>query len=145
VPVPVGLRGHILQRLDAERRDHQKRRLLRAASYAAALAASVVGVAIAAWTLTASRVEELDLDALRQHVVLQSTNPEYVQQWFKETHGIDLVPPEETPRGKLDYARLSGYDLGYLQGKRVPVMQFTRGSFSSMASACHSSRTRAWA
>jgi hypothetical protein len=120
VPVPAGLRGRLLARLEAERGAWYRRRLVRGAGALAAAAGVVfaVGLALGWWD---RRLPAVDVEALAYHAAQEANeaSPEQVERWFRQQFGVHTVAPVQ-----FNYALLASYGLADFQGRRVPQLLF---------------------
>jgi hypothetical protein len=123
VPMPNGLKGRLLERLKAERGPARRRWVARVAGVAGVAAALLLGVGL--WALLSrGRPTTVDLAVWQGQVANKTSNdPNWIEQWFQDTHGVVMA----TPRS-LDYSLLVSYDLVTLpDGKQVPKLLFVRG------------------
>jgi hypothetical protein len=120
VPLPEGLRGRLLDHLNAERRRSYRRQAL---VYAGGLsvAASLIVVALLWWNRPSHR-EGVNLEtAWNANFWQNGSPPERVQEWFQERYHRQTVPPVG-----FNYNSLKFYDLVEFEGKRVPLLFFVR-------------------
>jgi hypothetical protein len=122
VPVPEGLDGRLLGRLDAERREASRRRWLRRLAVGGAAAAClVVAVGGALWFRSRPPVLEVGPLAGPAEDISLGPSAERVRASFQRYWGIDTFPP-----ARFDYRQLSDYDVVLVQGRRVPKIVFRR-------------------
>jgi hypothetical protein len=123
VPMPEGLHDRILARIQSERGDQQRRWLgwtVRAAAVAALVLLTVwIGVI---WY--AKKPRALDLWELQEEMFTRDTSadPGKVAAWFHEHYKLKTTAPTG-----FNYRFLKHYDLAECQGRRVPMLFFTRG------------------
>jgi len=123
VDVPIGLRERILDRLESERGDRQRRRL----GWTVRVAAAAAVVLLAVWFgFSWFRHRPQPLDTERQHAQwfarMTSPGPRKVEAWFKEDFDLATVAPSD-----FNYAYFKDFGIASCQGQRVPSMYFARG------------------
>jgi hypothetical protein len=125
VPIPDGLRGRLLTRLEVERSKYYRRLAGQGARF---LAAAVIFLAVA-WFLFnrfASRTPPLNLQGLLDEVSQQQNarGSEPVDNWFRNQRAIHTIAPTQ-----FDYRWLTYCESAPCQGKRVPMLLFERNGF----------------
>jgi hypothetical protein len=117
VSVPEGARSRLVARLRATDRWSMARSRAAAVAVAAALF-------LAAWVgVRSGERERVDLHGAWVAANEQyRSQPDRVQAWFHDTYRICTVAPSG-----FNYDCLVFYDLADFQGKRVPLLLFTRG------------------
>lgn len=129
VPVPVGLRNRLLERLKADSVPTRSRWLLRTVATVGVAAALLLGVGL--WAMLArSQPTRLDIAGLQGLLAAKTTNPnaDWVEAWFQDTHGVVMVAPRAFGQNPLDYSLLLDYDLVTLpNGRLVPKLVFVSG------------------
>jgi hypothetical protein len=129
VPLPVGLRQRIMDRLRKDRAASRRRWLVRAGSVAAAVGlVALSGLLWAALSVPALPVEQILNDA---HEFQASRDSANVTRWFQEKYHVSAEAPREIGDVPLNYFYLADYGLESLQGKLVPRLLFVRGSNSA--------------
>jgi hypothetical protein len=119
VPVPEGLSARLRECLQTERRNWYVRRL----RFAAVATAAVVALGVWLGTIWRNRNwPEPDVYTLREQVAsVNQRSAKQVEEWFREQYGLEITAPPD-----FNYALLTHYDLANCQGKRVPLLLFTR-------------------
>jgi hypothetical protein len=119
VEIPADLRQRLLDRLDADRADRQRRRagqIVRLAALAAAILLAVVGWHV--WRQ--AHLPRLTPEAIEASVPQPTSAPslEEVQAAFKRM-GVTMAPPSG-----LNYTKLVAFGLTDFQGEQVPLLLF---------------------
>jgi hypothetical protein len=131
VPLPVGLRQRVMDRLARDRSVAWRRWGLRAVGSAAAL----VLVGLSWWVWAALSVPPLSVTEIQEDAFSRSKgsglDSEKVSAWFREKYRVSTEMPREIGEGRLNYNYLVYFDLGYLQGKQVPMLIFQKGGDSA--------------
>lgn len=128
VPLPTGLKNRLLDRLNRQR-GLAHRRWAAAAAGLSVAAALLLGFALWAF-LTGPPPVPVDIAVLGETVAVKTSNPtpEWVEQWFAQTHRVSLVAPRTFGQHQLDYTLLMDYDLVTLpNGRPAPKLLFVRG------------------
>lgn len=120
VPLPDGLRGRLLRRLEAQRRGRGWRDWRVYAGVAAAAAAIAVVVLLGLRARTQAHVD-LELALTRTAEKLVNPRPEAVEEDFR-AQGVRAVAPRQ-----FNYRLLTDYGVEEFQGKRVGWLLFTQG------------------
>jgi hypothetical protein len=121
VAVPAGLRDRLLSRLATDRAEQRRASLRRRARWAAAAAAVLILSVGVFWQARHPRKLNVEQAAFEFFEKRANPSPESVRVWFQERH-FAVVPPAE-----FNYRLLAHYDLGEVQGERVPLLLFTHG------------------
>jgi hypothetical protein len=68
-------------------------------------------------------LDDINLElAYREATQQTGSGPETINQWFEDVHHVRMASP-----AGFDYRLLVFYDLAEFQGKRVPLLLFSRG------------------
>jgi hypothetical protein len=127
VPLPVGLRQRVKDRLARHRAVAWRRWAFRAIGSAAAL----ILVAVSWWVWAVVSVPALSVAEIQEDAFGRSQasglDSEKVSAWFREKYHVTTEMPRQIGEGRLNYGLLVYFDLGYLQGKQVPMLIFQKG------------------
>jgi hypothetical protein len=115
VPVPVGLKSRILDELAARRGAWYRRRI----GIGVAAAASVFLAVSLVLVSEVAQPRQVRLDEVAQATIRAESDPqEEVRVWLA-SQSIDFAPAQP-----FNFALLSGYSLGRIQGRMVPMLRF---------------------
>src|SRR5262249_21280792 len=117
VPVPAGLRGRLLARLNAER-DARHWRVLK---WSSAIAAALLVAVLLTWNLRSKQLPINPQNLLDEFVAQRGAAPGQVANFSREK-GVPIGLPSQ-----FDYRYLDFYCLADFQGKTVPQLVFNRG------------------
>jgi hypothetical protein len=117
----------LLQHLQTER--GQRRLRITRAAKAIGVAAALL-LTIGAWVLMPPSQTRVDIGRTQGFVASNTANPspDLIEQWFRQTHGVQMVAPPVLGENQLDYGLLIDYELAALpDGRQVPMLLFVRG------------------
>jgi anti-sigma factor RsiW len=127
VPLPVGLRQRVMDRLAKDRAARRQRWLVRAAGVAAAF----LLVAVSWWLWAAATVPALDVDRIHEQAFreqVESPDSGKVTAWFREKYHVTTVAPSQIGEAALNYNLLVSYGMEDLLGQQVPMLRFRQGA-----------------
>ena len=130
VPLPEGLFQNVFRSLQAQRRTVLRRQVSRAVRCLAAAVFLLGLLSTVCFILRASQ-RRLDVVAMFNGVMWKMTNPcpELVQDWYKDYHKVDMIPP---PRFNYP-AYLVHFGMGECQGQMVPELVFANAKENTRA------------
>jgi len=125
VPVPSELRARIVEHMAIQRRLRWRAVLKHHPKIAVAAAAAILVVSFVGLYTALRPLPVLDLgQRLNAGLDQRSAQPQQIEKWFRETHGVQAVAPPN-----FNYAFLDFYDLVVdATGKRVPQLVFVHGN-----------------
>lgn len=123
ITVPADGAERVKSVLRSQRRQSLARRFLRLSAGTAAAAMLLLGCWLG-YDWLRDRQETLNVERISNDVFMALANPspDSVEGWYLE-RGTTMTPPPD-----FRYSLLAYYDYADLQGKRVPLLVFTRGS-----------------
>jgi hypothetical protein len=131
VPLPVGLRQRVMDRLARDRAVAWRRWAFRTVGSAAA---AVCLVACSWWVWAVVSIPALPVERIQEDAFpIRASNPdsEKVQQWFQERYHVTTEVPRDIGDFAVNYGLLVDYTLVPFQGKQVPRLLFLKGDNSA--------------
>lgn len=121
VPVPPDLGLRLKARLDRDRDNWYRRRLIRSSAVAAGLFLAM----FLGWNALHTRPDNVDIARLHEQAnqVEKLDQPRKVEEWFQSEHKVAMKAPTA-----FDYNLLSQCSLVDFQGKQVPRLQFQKSN-----------------
>jgi hypothetical protein len=118
VPIPDGLQNRLKARLNRERDQWYRKRLL---TWGAAAAVLFLAVSLG-WNALRPRPEAVNLEVVKDQANQEFRTPANVEGWYRERKVVMKAPTQ------FDYDFLVQCAVVEFQGKRVPMLQFQKGN-----------------